>query len=163
MCDNLFMSAILQMGPIYWFLQMWWHFGIYEFSMLAWAAVPNACMASFWCSSRITNNFRFAGLKRSFWNLCFAVAIDCGFKYFVRKTARISPKFSRVVPLVFLNVCSASPFMREWKWLILSSSVSRRWMLRLAWKNLETAQTFQYSRETWALRLWVTLETWKFD
>ena len=84
-------------------------------SMMAWAAIPNASLASFWSSSRKSTSFWLAGLKTSFWNLCFAVAIDCGFTYFLRKTARISPRFSRVGPLMFLKVCRASSLMREWK------------------------------------------------
>ena len=84
-------------------------------SMMAWAAISNASLVSFWSWSRKSTNFWFAGLRMSFWNLCFAVAIDWGFTYFLRKTARISPKLYRVGPLIFSNVCNASPLMREWK------------------------------------------------
>ena len=79
---------------------------------MAWAAIPNASLASFWCSSRKPNKFWFAGLKTSFWNLCSAVAIDWCFTYFLRKTARNSPRFFPVGPLMFLKVCSESPLMR---------------------------------------------------
>ena len=80
---------------------------------MAWAAIPNAPLASFWSSSRKSTNLWFAGLKTSFLKLCLAVAIDWGFTYSLRKTARLSPRSSRVGPLMFLNVCNASPLMRE--------------------------------------------------
>ena len=111
-------------------------------SLMAWAAFPNASLASFWSSSRKSTNFWFAGLKTSFWNLCFAVAIDWIFTYFLRKTARISPRFSRVGPLMFLNVCNVTPLVREWKLLILSSSVSWFWILRLVWKRSSNTSNF---------------------
>ena len=63
--------------------------------MVAWVATPNASFANFWNSSRKSINFWFAGLKTSRWNLCFVVAIDWGFMYFLRNTVKISPKFSR--------------------------------------------------------------------
>ena len=67
-------------------------------SMIAWAATPSASFASFWSSSKKSINFWFAGLKTSRWNLCFAVAIDWGFTYFLRNTVRISPNFSLKSP-----------------------------------------------------------------
>ena len=47
--------------------------------------------------------------------ICFTVAFEGGFTYSLRQTARILPRFSRVGSLMFLNVCRASPLMREWK------------------------------------------------
>ena len=74
--------------------------------------------------------------------MCFAVAIDWGFTYFLRKTARISSRFSRVGPIMFLKVWRASPLMREWKYVILSSSVSWLWILRLVWKRSSNSSNF---------------------
>ena len=115
MCHNLFIRVVLQVGLVYWFLQVWRHFGIYE--------LVNDCLGS--NSERIfcqflefvqkSINFWFTGLNTSCWNLCFAVAIDWGFTYFLRNTVRISARFSRFGLLMFLNVCSAPPRMREWK------------------------------------------------
>ena len=102
----------------------------------------DASLASFWSSSRKYTNFWFAGLKTSFWSLCFAVAIDWGFTYLLRKTARISPRFSPVGPLKILNVCSASPVMREWQKFILSSSVNWLRILRLIWKRSSNSSNF---------------------
>ena len=58
---------------------------------------------------RKSTNFWFVGLKTRFWSLCLTVAIDWGSKFFLRKTARTSPRFSRLGPLMFLSVCNASP------------------------------------------------------
>ena len=55
-------------------------------SMIAWAGTPNASFPSFWRSSRKSINFRFAGLKTSRWNFCFAVTIDGGCTCFLRNT-----------------------------------------------------------------------------
>ena len=104
--------SILPFSKWAWFIDFFGCGGILAYmscSMMAWAAIPNASSASFWSSPRKSTN------TTSFWNLCFAVAFDWGFTYFLRKTARISPSFSRVGPLMFLNVYNASPFMREWK------------------------------------------------
>ena len=100
-----------------WFINFFRCGGILAYmncSMMAWVAIPNASLASFWSSSR-KSNFWFAGLKTSFWNLCFAVAINWGFTHFLRKTGRISSRLSRVGPIMFLKVFRASPLMREWK------------------------------------------------
>ena len=115
MRHNLFIRAVLQVGLVYWFLQVWRHFGIYE--------LVNDCLGS--NSERIfcqflefvkkSNNFWFTGLKTSCWKLCFAVAIDWGFFYFLRNTVRISPIFSLLGRVMFLKVCRASPRKREWK------------------------------------------------
>ena len=87
-------------------------------------------------------NFWFAGLRTSFWKLCFTVAIDWDFTYFLGNTGRTSRKFSRVGPLMFLKVCNATPLMREWKYLILSSSVSWLWILRLFGKKSSNSSNF---------------------
>ena len=85
-----------------------------------------------------------ASLKASFWNLCSAVAIDWGFTYLLRKTAIISPRLSLVGLLKFLNVCDASPFKKECKKLILSSSVSWSWNLGLFWKRSSNSSNFSH-------------------
>ena len=87
-------------------------------------------------------NFWFAGLKTSCWILCFAVAIDWGFIYFPRNTVRISARFSWFGLLMFLNVCSASPRMREWKLFILSSSVSWLWIFKTVWNRSSNCSIF---------------------
>ena len=58
------------------------------------ASTPKWSIASFWCSSRKSINLWLAVLKTSSLILCFAVAIDWGFRYFLRNTVRISTKFS---------------------------------------------------------------------
>ena len=55
----------------------------------------------FWNSSRKSTNFWFAGLKTIFWNLCFAVANDWFFTFFLQKTARVSPRTLRIGLLGF--------------------------------------------------------------
>ena len=40
-----------------------------------------------------TTNFWFAGLKKSFWNLCFEVAVDCGFCTLYGKLPDFPPSF----------------------------------------------------------------------
>ena len=47
MCHNLFIRAVLQMGLVYWFLQVWRHFGINE--------LVNDCLGS--NSERIFSQF----------------------------------------------------------------------------------------------------------
>ena len=57
-----------------WFIDFFRCGGILAYmswSMIAWAATPNASFANFWSSSRKSINFWFAGLKASCWNLCF--------------------------------------------------------------------------------------------
>ena len=73
-------------------------------SMIACAATPNASFANFWSSSKKSIKLWFAGLKTCRWNLCFAVAIDWGFTYFLWNTVRISPKFSLLGLVMFLKV-----------------------------------------------------------
>ena len=102
-----------------WFFQVGDILAFMYCSMIVWAAAPNASFASFWSSSRKPINFWFAGLKTSRWNLGFAVAIEWGFTYFLRKTVWNSPKFSLLGLVMFLKVCSASPRMREWKQFIV--------------------------------------------
>ena len=84
-------------------------------SIIAWVATPNASFANFWSSSRKSINFWFAGLKTSRWKLCFVVAIDWGFTYFLRNTVKVSPKFPLLGLVLFLNVCGSSTRMKEWK------------------------------------------------
>ena len=101
-----------------WFIDFFRCGGILAYmnwSMIAWAATPNASSANFCSSSKKSIKFWFAGLKTTCWELCLAVALDWGFTYFLRNTVRMSARFSRCGLLTFLNVCSASPRMREWK------------------------------------------------
>ena len=100
-----------------WFqcLQVWRHVGIYELFNDCLAATPNASFANFWSSSDYSINFWFAGFKTRIWNLCFAVAFDWCFTYFLQNTDKNSSKFSFLGLVMFSNVCSASPRMREWK------------------------------------------------
>ena len=136
MCDKLFIRAILKTGLVYYFSQVWLPFNIYELFIDGMGSYPECVLTSFWSSSGKSTDFWFAGLNTIFSNLCYAVAIDGGFKYFLQKTARIPPRFSRVEPLMFSNDISLSPFLREWKKLILSFSVSWLWILRLVWKKI---------------------------
>ena len=80
-------------------------------STMMWAAFAKALLTCLWRSWRRSNNFWFAPLKKSSWKLCFAVALYWGFKYFLRKTARTSPRFSRIRPSLLLNVCKVSPLL----------------------------------------------------
>ena len=96
LCHNLFILAVLQ-KQMAWFIDFFRCGGILAYmncSMIAWASTPNAPFANFWSSSKKSINFWFGGLNTSCWNMCFAVAIDWGFTYFLRNTVRISPKFS---------------------------------------------------------------------
>ena len=132
-------------------------------SMIAWAAVPIASLASFCSSARKSTNFWFAGLKTSFWNLYFAVAIDWGFTYFLRKTARISPKFSRIGPLIFFEnfVARLPSWENGSSWFChLRSADYEFW--DSSGIGLQTAQIFQISLQTWASLWLVTLAVWKF-
>ena len=45
--------------------------------------------------------------------------------------------------MIFLSLCSASPRMREWKWFILSSSVSWLWIFRLVWNRSSNNLNFK--------------------
>ena len=131
--------------------------------MRTWAAIPNASPASFWCSSRKSTKFWLAGLKTSFWDLSFTVTIDWGLTYFLRKTAGIPTRSSRVGLLVFLTLCNAST---SWE-----TESSWPYHLQLAgceiWglfgKGLQTAQTSRTSRQKWASLWWGTYGTRKFD
>ena len=102
---------------------------------MAWAALLIASLASFWSSSRKITNLWFPGLKTKFGKLSFSVTIVRNFTYYLLRTSRISTSFSRAGPILFSNVCNASSLMREWKYLILSTSVSWLWVLRLVWKR----------------------------
>ena len=77
----------------------------------------------------------FAGLRTSRWNLCFAVAPEWVFTCFLRKIFSFSLKISQFELLMFLNVCSAMPHMREWKYTILFSYVNWLWVSRLVWNT----------------------------
>ena len=66
-----------------------------------WIVSPNASLASLLDSSNKSTNFWFAGLKASFWTLCFADAIDCGLRYVLRTTARTLLIISLVEPFMF--------------------------------------------------------------
>ena len=114
-------------------------------SMMAWADIPKMSLASFCISLRESTTFWFAGLKVNFWNFYFAAVIDWGLSYFLRKTAIISPRLSRVGPLLFFKVFTAIPFMREWKQLILSSSASWLWILGRVWKRSPKSSIFSFS------------------
>ena len=112
-----------------------------NFSMIAWPATPNASFASFWSSSRKSINFWFVGLKFSRWNLCFAVAIDWSFTFYLQNTDRFPPRFSLLEMLMFLNNFSASPRMRDWKQFFLSS-VSRLWIFKFVWNTSSSSLFF---------------------
>ena len=91
MLHNLFICVFLQMRLTKRFFHLGRHFGIYELLNVAWAATPNASFASLWSSFRNSNYFWFAGLETIRWNLFFAIAIDCGFTYFLRNTVKYLP------------------------------------------------------------------------
>ena len=86
-------------------------------------ATPDTILASYWSSARKPIDFGFAGLKTSCFNLCFVVANERSLTFFSRNAVKTSPNFSLLGLVMFSNVCSASPFMRDWKWFVLSSSV----------------------------------------
>ena len=131
-------------------------------SMMTWAAIPNASSASFWSSSRKSTNFCFAGLKTNFWNLCFAVAIDWGFTYFLRKTARVSPKVSRVRLLLFWKVCSASPSWENGNsWFCHLQSADYGFWGSFG-KDFQATQTSQICRQALTSLWWAVLAIWKF-
>ena len=58
------------------------------------------------------------------------------------KTAKNSPRFSWVGPLVLLSDCSSSLFMRERKQLVLSTSVNWMQILRFVWKRSSNSSNF---------------------
>ena len=125
-------------------------------SIIARATTPNASIENFWSPSKKLIKFWFAGLNTSCWNLCFPVAIDWGFTYFLRNTVKNSTRFSPFHLLMFLNIRSASPRMREWKslfclllWADFGFSISFG-------IDLQTVQISLISRWTWALLSWGT-------
>ena len=155
MWHNLFICATLHKRLIYQFPQVGRLLAYMSCSMITWAATPNECFASFWSSSRKYNNFGFAGLKTSLWKLCFAVAVDWGFTYFLRNTVRIFSKFSLLRLLMFLNVYSASPCMREWKWFFSLLPWVDCGFSNLFGTSLPTVWISLTSRQKSALSLWV--------
>ena len=104
-----------------------------NWSLIACVATLNSFFASVWSWSEKSNKFWFAGLKTNRWNLCFTVAIDWGLTLFPRNTVTVSAKLFLLGLLIFLNVWYLSPRMREWKWCISFSSVSRMSNFRLVW------------------------------
>ena len=129
-----------------WFIDFFGRGGILAYmnsSRIGWAAILNAPFANFrTSSSKKSINFWFVGLKNNRQKLCFVVAFDWALTYFLRNIIRISAKISRFRLLMFLNVCGASPRMREWKYFILSSSVS--WFLDfcLVWNRSANSSIF---------------------
>ena len=107
--------------------------------------------------------FWFAGLETSFCFLCFAVALDWSFTYILRKTARISPRFSRVGPLLLSNVCGRSPpWESRSSWFCRFQSIDCVFWCSFG-KDLQTAQASKISRETLASLWWVTFAFCKFS
>ena len=134
MWHNLFICVFSKCARLINFFSLGGFSACMKCSMIAWAATLNASFASFWSSSRKAIHFWFAGLKTSRWNLCFDLAFDWGFTYFLRNTVKIPPKFSLLRLLMFLNVWRASQRMRK-TWFFLSSSVSWLWIFRLVWNR----------------------------
>ena len=154
-CDTI--SSYVPFSKCAWLIDFFMWGGILAYmncSMIAWAATPIASFASFRSLSRKSINFWFAGLKASRWSLCFAVAIDWGFTHFLRNTGKISATFSLIGLVMFLNVCSASPCMREWKDFILSSSVSWLFIFKRFWNRSSMNLNFSDFASRWALLSW---------
>ena len=61
---------------------------------------------------------------------------------FIRNTVRLFPKFSMLRLVIFFGVCSISPHMTEWKYFILSSSVSWLWIFKLVWNRPWNSSNF---------------------
>ena len=82
-------------------------------------------------------------LVTSCWNLRFADLNVWGLTSFLRNIVMISPISIFLLGLaIFLNVCNALPFIREWKYFILISSVSWLWTFRLVWNRSSNSSTF---------------------
>ena len=114
MWQKLFLYAILQMRLVHWFFMWGGILACINCSVFTWAATPNAFFTSSWSLSRNSVNFKFAGLDTSCLFFCRCTHW-LSFHVFSMNKVRISPKFSLLKLVMFLNVSNASPSVGEWK------------------------------------------------
>ena len=68
-------------------------------------------------------------------HLCFAVACDSGFTYFLRNITSTSSRVRRLFDFTFLNACNVSFLSSEWKIFIFMRLVIAGCILIIVWNK----------------------------
>ena len=130
-----------------------------NYSKMAWAAIPNAPLASFWSSSGKSAKFWFAGLKTSFWNLFLSIGILR--TYYSKLSEFLPDSLGLGCKSFWMCAVHHSPWESESSWCCRLQSAGFEFS-GLFVTDLQVDQTFRISCQTRALLWLAILANWKF-